>query len=236
MNNTAVPPAPLHQAQLFACAGNRDDTDNLAEAAHAWARSLPDALHSEIGINDPGPDSMGLGDAFTTEASGLPDILVSLAGEDQVAVVRHFARLASEIGLGLSPASAILGARRHCILPGDGPVRLFYAISRLPGLSREQFQHYWLNQHAELGRQLIPPYSYFQSHSDDQLNTSLADATGLTVSPFDGVVALHFPDRDACDRQLGRADVNAIALEDEKKFIDHERVLMGCYRVLPREF
>ncbi len=236
MNDHATPLAPLYQAQLFACAGNRGDTDNLAEATRAWARLLPHALHSEIGINDPGPDAMGLGDAFATGAGALPDVLVSLAGKDEVAVVRHFARLASEIGPGLSPASATLGARLHCILPGDGPVRLFYAISRLPGLSREQFQHYWLHHHAELGRQLIPPYSYFQSHSDDPLSTSLADATGLAVSPFDGVVALHFPDRDACDRQLGRADVNVVALEDEKKFIDHDRVLMGCYRVLPREF
>lgn len=105
-------------------------------------------------------------------------------------------------------------------LAGTGPVRIFYGLHRLSTMAVDAFQDYWLNTHADVGRALIPPYSYCQSHADSELTQSLATLTGLTPSDLDGVASVHFPDLDACNKQLAREDVSEIALEDERRFID----------------
>lgn len=116
--------------------------------------------------------------------------------------------------------SAFAGTR-HAVLPGSDRIRLFFGLRRLPRLTRADFHEYWLNRHAQIGRRLIPPYTYHQIHADEDATAALATQAGLAASTYDGMVEVHFPDVDAFVRQLSRADVAAEALEDEKNFIDH---------------
>ncbi|MCW1382772.1 EthD domain-containing protein [Novosphingobium sp. KCTC 2891] len=125
--------------------------------------------------------------------------------------------------------TAFAGAR-HAVLPGGDAIRLFFGLRRLPALSRAAFHDYWLNRHAEIGRRLIPPYTYHQLHADDAETLELAAASGLAASTYDGIVEVHFPDVDAFVHQLSRTDVAEEALEDEKNFIDHSRSRFWAFR------
>ena len=232
MSGTANLSVPLSQAQLFACTNNLEDRRSLLQTIRDWVAYLPRSLEAEIDLNDLEMDKSSLGDAVTTEAGALPDVIISLCGHNDTDIRDQLSLIFARISHLLTPSSSVLGARRYQILGGEGPIRLFYAVSRLPHMDREQFFHYWLHHHADIGRQLLPPCSYMQSHSDTESSATLGAATGLPCSEFDGVVTIHYPDVDAYLRQISREEVVAIALEDEKKFIDHSRVLFGIYSVM----
>ncbi|MES2301907.1 MAG: EthD domain-containing protein, partial [Pseudomonadota bacterium] len=97
-------------------------------------------------------------------------------------------------------------------------------------LTRAAFHDYWLNRHAQIGRRLIPPFTYHQLHADAALTQRAATTSGLTPSDYDGIVEVHFPDTDALIRQLSRTEVAQEALEDEKNFIDHARSRFWAFR------
>lgn len=151
----------------------------------------------------------------------VPDALVRLPdGADAAALV----------GLSDAARSTAFAGTRHAVLPGSAPIRLFFGLRRLPALTRAAFHDYWLNRHAEIGRRLIPPYTYHQVHADEATTATLSGEAGLAASTYDGIVEVHFPDVDAFVRQLSRADVASEALEDEKNFIDHARSQFWGFR------
>lgn len=153
----------------------------------------------------------------------VPDALVTLGeGQDGAPV----------IALADPGRSRVVAAQRHAVLPGGDAIRLFFGLRRLPQLTRAAFHDYWLNHHAQIGRRLIPPYTYHQLHADAGATEAASAGTGLAASTYDGLVEVHFPDVDAFVRQLSRADVAVEALEDEKNFIDHSRSQFWGYREL----
>jgi hypothetical protein len=163
-----------------------------------------------------------------TAVAAAPDAIVSLSG-DRASLLTMLAdiRFADVADMA---ASNLLGARRHAILPGGGPIRLHFGLRRLKRLTRAEFLDYWLNTHAELGRRLIPPYTYHQLHADQDLTDAAAGRAGVGASTLDGIVEVHFPSIAALVAQLMRPDVAVEALADERNFIDHARSAFHVYQ------
>jgi uncharacterized protein (TIGR02118 family) len=108
-------------------------------------------------------------------------------------------------------------------------VKLTFCLRRLPHLSREQFQRYWLDVHGPLVRAhaaALGIQRYVQLHADaSALSDALRKARGAP-EPFDGVAELWWESeadlRRAGATAEGRAAGTAL-LEDEKRFIDLTR-------------
>lgn len=108
-------------------------------------------------------------------------------------------------------------------------IKLTFALVRLPGLSRGEFQDYWFNHHAPLVasvRKELGIRRYVQMHSlPDDVSDGLRASRGAP-EPFDGVAQLWYDSlEDLAQRMADPAAVDAgrRLLEDERKFIDHSR-------------
>jgi uncharacterized protein (TIGR02118 family) len=107
-------------------------------------------------------------------------------------------------------------------------VKLTFCLRRLPHLSREQFQKYWLETHAPLVREraaAIGAVRYVQLHTGyDDMNRGLQESRG-GPNPYDGVAELWFESVESIGSSLS-ADAGRRAaaelLEDERRFIDLE--------------
>jgi uncharacterized protein (TIGR02118 family) len=105
-------------------------------------------------------------------------------------------------------------------------LKLTFCLRRLPSLSLEEFQDYWLNKHGPLVRSLQPVLGmarYVQLH---RLAGDMADGMRRVrgaPEPYDGVAELWW-DNEKAWRAAGRnpkaREANRLLLEDEAKFID----------------
>ena len=108
-------------------------------------------------------------------------------------------------------------------------VKLTFALRRLPHLSREEFHRYWLEQHGPLVRSFTDVLGirrYVQTHTmPGELQAALRASRGAP-EPYDGVAELWYDSLEAIaiavSTDAGRAASMAL-LEDERRFIDHER-------------
>jgi hypothetical protein len=106
---------------------------------------------------------------------------------------------------------------------------IYYAVRRLPQLSREQFQEYWRNTHGPLAERLLKTLGarrYVQVHTiDDPLNELLQATRGITEEPYDGIVVIVGDREKLIEATSTEAGQRAMAelLEDEKNFIDSSR-------------
>jgi len=221
----------MFQAEAMLELVNAQALDAALGALHDWRNTNRAHVTIEVDVNDLSGAQASLGEAVPADGSQIPDMIIVIFAEREADVVDAVASLSTALKGIAGSKTRILGQQRHEILSADGAVRLFYALSRLPGMSRRDFQDYWLNTHAEFGRRFIPPYSYIQAHTDGDFTAMLCGCSGWAASAFDGVVAVHFPDLEAAQRQLSQDYVTTIALEDERRFIDHSRVQMGFYSV-----
>lgn len=94
--------------------------------------------------------------------------------------------------------------------------RIIFPLRRLPHLSRDEFQSYWLNQHAPLvahHADTLGIIGYQQVHTTKEMRET-------TVPCFDGVAELWVdPSRASTDANARRAASEAL-LDDERTFID----------------
>ena len=108
-------------------------------------------------------------------------------------------------------------------------IKLTFCLVRAPHLSREEFQHYWLERHGPLVRSLAPVLRitrYVQSHT---LTTPLAAVLRRSRGApegYDGVAELWWDSLD--DLVAGGAtpegrEAGRRLLEDERRFIDLAR-------------
>jgi uncharacterized protein (TIGR02118 family) len=108
-------------------------------------------------------------------------------------------------------------------------VKLVFTLRRLPNLSREEFQRYWLEQHGPLVRshtETLGIRRYVQTHTlADEMQVAV-QASRDAPEPYDGVAELWYDSLEAIavavSSDEGRAAANAL-LEDERRFIDHAR-------------
>ena len=121
-------------------------------------------------------------------------------------------------------------------------IKLTFCLRRLPHLSREQFQDYWLNTHGPLVARVAETLQirrYVQLHSLPPAANAGIRASREAPEEFDGVAELWFDSLEAIISNGGRPEAQAAAallLEDERRFIDlprsplwfgQERVVVG---------
>ena len=105
-------------------------------------------------------------------------------------------------------------------------VKLVFLLRRLPHLSREEFQRYWLAEHGPLVRShaaALRIRRYVQTHTlTHPLNGALAASRG-GPEEFDGVAELWWDSPEALAEATATPEGRAASLallEDERKFID----------------
>lgn len=108
-------------------------------------------------------------------------------------------------------------------------VKLVFCLRRLPGLSREEFQEYWLEKHGPLVRRhaaALRIQRYVQAHTRGGPITDALRGSRDAPEEFDGVAELWWQSetelRLALETEEGRIAGMAL-LEDERTFIDLAR-------------
>jgi uncharacterized protein (TIGR02118 family) len=106
-------------------------------------------------------------------------------------------------------------------------IKLVFAIRRREGMTREEFQYYWREKHAQLVKrhaEALRIRRYVQTHArDTDLDEALAGSRGSEPRYYDGVAELWWESIDdllaAGTSDEGQAAGQAL-LEDERRFID----------------
>jgi uncharacterized protein (TIGR02118 family) len=106
-------------------------------------------------------------------------------------------------------------------------IKLVFTLRRREGMTREDFQRYWREEHAPLVRrhaEVLRIRRYVQTYArDTDLDEALAGARGSEPRTFDGVAELWWESFEdlvaASSSEEGRAAGQAL-LEDEQRFID----------------
>jgi uncharacterized protein (TIGR02118 family) len=109
-------------------------------------------------------------------------------------------------------------------------IKLVFTLRRREGMTREEFQRYWREQHAPLVKRhadTLRIRRYVQTHSrDTDLDELLASPRGSEPSMYDGVAELWWDSLEdliaAYSTEAGRA-AGAELLKDEQRFIDLPR-------------
>jgi len=105
-------------------------------------------------------------------------------------------------------------------------IKLTFCLVRLPHLSREAFQDYWLNTHGPLVASVAETLQirrYVQTHSAPAEASVGLRASRQAPAEYDGVAQLWFDSVDAVIANGARPQAQAAAallLEDERRFID----------------
>jgi uncharacterized protein (TIGR02118 family) len=113
--------------------------------------------------------------------------------------------------------------------PSAAMIKMICCLRRLPHLTPEQFQDYWLNRHGPLVLRhaaVMNVRRYVQIHTaEDPLNGAIQKSRGAP-EPYDGVAELWFDSVASLTAPNGtpegRAAMRAIR-EDERNFIDQAR-------------
>ena len=105
-------------------------------------------------------------------------------------------------------------------------VKLTFCLKRKSGMSREEFQRYWLDVHGPLVRSHAKELRirrYVQMHSATVALNQLLRASRGAPEEYDGVAELWWDsiaDLEAVLASPDGAEAGAALLEDEKQFID----------------
>lgn len=108
-------------------------------------------------------------------------------------------------------------------------IKVVYCLTRKEGLTRQQFQEYWLGKHAALVKaraSAIGMTKYVQSHSyTTPINIGMASERGQ-LEAYDGVMEGWWPSEElALSTLTTEAGMLAMRelLDDEGKFVDFSR-------------
>lgn len=109
-------------------------------------------------------------------------------------------------------------------------IKLVFTLRRRDGMTREEFQRYWREEHAPLVESLADALRirrYVQTHaSETDLDELIATSRGSEPCFYDGVAELWWDSPAdlvaAYSTETGQA-AGAALLEDEQRFIDLPR-------------
>jgi uncharacterized protein (TIGR02118 family) len=123
-------------------------------------------------------------------------------------------------------------------------IKLQYALRRREGMTREEFQRYWSEQHAPLVKrhaETLQIRRYVQVHSlETDLDEALAAPRGGQPRFYDGVAELWWDSLEqlvaAFSSDAGQAAASEL-VEDERRFIDlpSSPIWLGEERVVIEE-
>jgi len=105
-------------------------------------------------------------------------------------------------------------------------IKLTFCLTRLPHLTREQFQTYWRETHAPLvaaHKDVLRIRRYVQLHSSPVATSEGIQRTRGGPDGYDGVAELwwdSFEDMAKSGSDPEAAKAGKLLLEDERKFID----------------
>jgi uncharacterized protein (TIGR02118 family) len=105
-------------------------------------------------------------------------------------------------------------------------IKLTFCLRRLPHLSPEEFQRYWLGTHASLVRshaETLRIRGYVQLHTKSTPLNDLLRASRRGPEGYDGVAELWWDSLEDLTEAMSSpegAAAGAALLEDEKRFID----------------
>ncbi len=109
-------------------------------------------------------------------------------------------------------------------------IKLVFTLRRREGMSREEFQRYWREEHAALVKQhadVLRIRRYVQTHArDTDLDEALSGARGSEPRFYDGVAELwwdRLEDLIAANTSEEGQAAGLALLEDEQRFIDLAR-------------
>ena len=108
-------------------------------------------------------------------------------------------------------------------------IKLVFCLRRLPHLSLEEFQLYWLESHGPLVRshaQTLRIKRYVQVHTLNSPANEAMRRSRDTGEPYDGVAELWWDsieDMAAASATSEGRDAGRELLEDERKFVDLQR-------------
>jgi uncharacterized protein (TIGR02118 family) len=108
-------------------------------------------------------------------------------------------------------------------------LKLTFCLRRLPSLSLEEFQDYWLNKHAPLVKSVQPILGMVRYVQVHRLPGDMADGMRRVrgaSEPYDGIAELWWESEaswNAVGRNPKAREANRLLLEDEAKFIDLAR-------------
>jgi len=129
--------------------------------------------------------------------------------------------------------AAVLVGKEIAITRGDGPIYNIMPLRRLPALDHATFMHHWFDRHAALGEG-VEGVRYRQNHVDYPPTEALAARLGLDFAPMDGLTESYFDSVDAAVAILSQEDVAVGAIDDERRFIDHDRSQFALYETVWR--
>jgi uncharacterized protein (TIGR02118 family) len=106
-------------------------------------------------------------------------------------------------------------------------IKLVFMVRRREGMTREEIQRYWKEEHAELVKRhadVLGIRRYVQTHArDTDLDDALARSRGGEPRQYDGVAELWWDSIDdlvsTAVSEEGQA-AQQLLLEDERRFID----------------
>jgi uncharacterized protein (TIGR02118 family) len=109
-------------------------------------------------------------------------------------------------------------------------IKLVFMLRRRAGMTREEFQRYWREEHAPLVKrhaETLRIRRYVQVHArETELDDALAASRGGEAGVYDGVAELWWDSLDdviaAYSSEAGQA-AGAELLDDERRFIDLPR-------------
>lgn len=128
--------------------------------------------------------------------------------------------------------SAVLAGTEHRIIPGECPLLLVAALRRLSSLTSRQFQDHWLNKHAEVARRVPVLRAYRQFHADPVATAAVGQKLGFGMVDFQGAAQGYYRDLEDFTNIMAQPAIVVDAIEDEKRFIDHSRSVVGLYRIV----
>jgi hypothetical protein len=121
-------------------------------------------------------------------------------------------------------------------------IRLIYLLRRKAGMTHEDFQNYWLNEHGPKVQKVAEALGirrYIQSHSIQPPEAAQPDQyRGDMQQPFDGVAEFWFDSMDALmATNEHREVIDAELVADEAKFIQHSEsagwIAYDCPQINP---
>jgi uncharacterized protein (TIGR02118 family) len=108
-------------------------------------------------------------------------------------------------------------------------VKLVFCVVRRADMSVDEFHRYWQEQHGPLVRSVASALGirrYVQDHTLSGAVGDMLTASRGAPGPFDGIAELWFDSDEALVAASSTPEglaAGKILLEDERRFIDHDR-------------